>query len=727
MRVSRQAGDCYTLPVSSAHMLVKLQTGRDNKTGPKAAVELFSALPALENQWWRCWQGTDESLSFEIASVDQITTFYMRTPVRAYAYLQSALTAIYPEILITKADRDPLAEITITQTVPPMLASIRLRHNHQLALKTYRDFADSDSLALLLSALSKAEPHEVIVFQMLVESEKRGWVQQMLEGLSEQFLPWKKMPLSSEHVQAKRREDCPMVRVQMRLAISTSSQQRNRFWLDTLQSALQAFSLPHGNELTLRPQWLRRASLLRTMQNRSPTLSPAMSLSAEEVTTLYHLPDEGLSKVNGISWGKQLAGEPPENLPIVNDKGDVCPLGKVMFKNREVTYGIRNADRRRHAYIVGKTGTGKSTLLANMAIHDINHDEGLCVIDPHGDLVETLLDYIPSHRTNDVIYIDPSAPNRVVKINPFQSKNVTHRELVASGILSIFHKLYGHSWGPRLEYILRNALLSLLPLPSPRLSDVIRILTNHGFRQQVLNKLEDRVLRDFWVKEFETMPDRLRAEAISPILNKVGQFVSSPLIRDVVDVQHSSIDLAEAMNSGKIVLANLSQGKLGEDNAALLGALLITQIQLAAMARVHQPEHERRDFYLYVDEFQNFATDSFVKVLSEARKYRLNVTLANQYVAQVPELVQKAIFGNCGTLLSFVVGAEDAGVLAREFNQVYAPAALSSLERFQMINRLTIEHEIPQAFPATSQRLASKSLQANRDKVVRVSGERYAR
>jgi len=712
-----------------AHALFKLQTGRDNQATSEAVAELFSTLPKLQNQWWRRWRGEGESLSFEIASVEQMTAFYMRTPLRAYAYLQSALTAAYPEILITEVEQDPLARVVTSansQGISSVIANVSLRYNRQLSLKTFRDFADSDPLALVLSALSKAEPQEVIAFQMLAEREKRGWVQHLMEGVSEQIFPWRFGSLSSEDTRARRREDSALVRVRMRLVIATPSEQRNRYWLDTLQDALQAFSLPHGNELIVQPRWLLQSQLMRALQARSPTMTPVMSLSTEEAATLYHLPGEGLARVKSISWGKQLAGEPPENLPIVTEKGDVCPLGKVMFKNREVTYGISKADRRRHTYIIGKTGTGKSTLLANMAIHDMHHDQGLCVIDPHGDLVETLLEYIPSHRTNDVIYIDPSAPERIVKINPFQSKNVTHRELVASGILSIFHKLYGHSWGPRLEYILRNALLSLLPLPSPRLSDVIRILTNHGFRQRVVNRLDDRVLRDFWVKEFETMPDRLRAEAISPILNKVGQFVSSPLLRDVVDVQHSSVDLAEAMNTGKIVLANLSQGKLGEDNAALLGALLITQIQLAAMARVHQPEHERCDFYLYVDEFQNFATDSFVKVLSEARKYRLNVTLANQYVAQMPEAVQKAIFGNCGTLLSFVMGAEDATVLEKELMHAYSTGDLTSLPGFHLTNSISIGQEAQRPFLAQTLGLSSQRNFSSK-KILQVSCERFAR
>lgn len=376
--------------------------------------------------------------------------------------------------------------------------------------------------------------------------------------------------------------------------------------------------------------------------------------------------------------------------------------------------------------MIGKTGTGKSTLLANMAINDLKNDEGLCVIDPHGDLVETLLDYIPSRRINDVIYFDPSDQERTVKINLFEGENVQHRELIASGIVAVFHKLYAYSWGPRLEYILRNALLTLLQSDQARMSDIVELLTNDSFRRKVVESLDDQILKNFWTEEFNKMSERQRSESISPILNKVGQFVTSPLVRNVINAHKSSFKIEEAMDQGKIILVNLSQGKLGEDNATLLGAMLITKIQLAAMARVYQPEASRRDFFLYVDEFQNFATESFNKILSEARKYRLNLTLANQYIAQIPPEVQQAIFGNCGTMASFVMGADDAAVFHKEFGEQYSQDDLVSLSRFQIINKMSIDNVISRPFPATTLPLAGSSNQ-NREKVIRVSRERYAR
>jgi len=377
-------------------------------------------------------------------------------------------------------------------------------------------------------------------------------------------------------------------------------------------------------------------------------------------------------------------------------------------------------------YVIGKTGTGKSTLLANMAINDLKNGAGICVIDPHGDLVETLLNYIPARRINDVIYFDPSDPERTVQINLFEGKNVVHRELIASGIISIFQKLYGYSWGPRLEYILRNALLTLLTSDNARLSDILELLTNPKFREKYVENLQDPILKSYWVDEYNKMQDRLRTESIASILNKVGQFTSSPLIRNVVNAHKSSFDIEDIMNEGKILLVNLSQGKLGEDNATLLGAMMITKIQLAAMARVNIPEEQRRDFYLYVDEFQNFATEAFIKILSEARKYRLNLTLANQYIAQIPEEVQKAIFGNCGSTASFVMGSEDAQVFSREFGEHYTPEELVSLEKHQIINRISIDNVISKPFPAHTLALA-KSSNMNKDKVIKVSRERYSK
>jgi type IV secretory pathway TraG/TraD family ATPase VirD4 len=361
-----------------------------------------------------------------------------------------------------------------------------------------------------------------------------------------------------------------------------------------------------------------------------------------------------------------------------------------------------------------------------MAINDMQHKNGLAVLDPHGDLCEILLDYVPSYRLNDVCYLDPSNNKRAFHLNPLQVRNKEHAELVASGIVSIFHKLYHYSWGPRMEYIFRNALLTLVNRPQSTLVDVLKILSDASFRKKVVDKYCDDTIKNFWYNEFNKMSERLRSQAVSPIQNKVGQFVNSPTIRNIIGHPHSTIDLQKFMDEGKILIINLSQGKIGEDNAALLGAMLITKMQLAAMSRVDMDEEKRRDFYLYVDEFQNFATSSFVKILSEARKYRLNISVANQYMGQLTDDMQKAIFGNVGTLASFLVGAQDAHYLSREFGERYEEEDLVALDNFEILLRLSINRKTCKPFYAKSLFLPDCENE-NREKVLKLSRERYTK
>jgi len=401
-------------------------------------------------------------------------------------------------------------------------------------------------------------------------------------------------------------------------------------------------------------------------------------------------------------------------------------FAKTEFKNEDQIFGIKEEDRRRHIYTIGKTGAGKSTLIANMAIDDIRKDRGIGVIDPHGDLAETILDYIPKRRLNDVIYLEPFDTERPFSLNVLEVKHQQHRDLVSSGIVAIFSKLYAESWGPRLEYILRNTIVTLLELPEATLADALRLLSDKIWRDKQLEKVKDPVMLNFWKYEFDAYTDRLRAEAISPIQNKIGQFVTSRMIRNIIGSTKSTIDLQQIMDEGKILILNLSQGKLGEDNASLLGAMIITQIQLAAMNRAFIKEENRKDFFLYVDEFQNFATTSFVKILSEARKYHLALTLTNQYVEQLDEQIQKAVFGNVGTLISFVMGSRDAELFSKEFAGMYTPADLVNLGRHEILLKLCIDNMTSPPFPAHTLPLPSLR-NDNRDKIIRTSKERYGR
>jgi type IV secretory pathway VirB4 component len=492
------------------------------------------------------------------------------------------------------------------------------------------------------------------------------------------------------------------------------------------------YTLGDGNGLTMvEPAFWQKSKLEGAFVSRSADSGPKHQVvNTSELASLWHPPGLTLATIKNISWGASLTGEAPENLPVATDNEEerkkINFFARTEFKNKTTTFGIKKDDRRKHLYIMGKTGTGKSTMIANMAINDMKNGEGMAVIDPHGDLCDILLDYIPSHRINDVAYLDPSDIEYPFHLNPLEMKNEAYRELIASGIVSIFYKLYHYSWGPRLEYILRNTILTLLHVPNSTLLQVPELLTDERYRERIVEKLDDRVLRNFWVNEFAKMSPQMKSEAVSPILNKVGQFLSSQTIRNIVGSPTSTVDLEEMMNQGKIVIVNLSQGKLGEDNSALLGAMIITKMQLAAMNRVYVGESERRDFYLYVDEFQNFATQSFIKILSEARKYRLNLALANQYIGQIEEEVQSAIFGNAGSMVTFSVGAADARLMSREFGEKYEEAELVGLGNYQIVLKLAIDNHTTSPFSATTLPLP-KSRNQNREKVIRSSRQRYAK
>ncbi len=721
----------------TTNQLLEIRTGRDNKKDASAMMEFFSTLPSLhDNLFWQLL-GQRESLSFEIVLENQNISFFLSAPERLIGYLKSLIGANYPEATIKPAiDGDFLSyfdkkspQSYFSDHLSLLAAPLKLANNQCFPLKDYREFSDADALSPLLSRLSKGKINERAVIQFLVSASSEFW-KNSCQNIGSQANSSVSSAVSLQKTLADSKVREKSLLVNLNLAVVSDSAEEAHLFLHSLIDTLNTTKKEDSNQLKKRFQ-LSPSFIIDRMKKRAQQSSTAFHLTVYELATLYHFPYEKLATIPNLAWGKNLLGEPPANLPIVKKdsppevKKNINVFAETLFKNEIQRYGIEKVDRRRHMYVIGKTGTGKSTLLANMAINDLRNNEGLCFIDPHGDAIDILLDYIPANRINDVIYFNPADGERTVKINLFEGRNIEHRELIASGIVSIFHKLYEYSWGPRLEHFLRNALLTLLQMENAKLSDIIELFTDKNFRKKVLSQLSDPVLRNFWEGEFEPLQDRLKNEAVAPILNKVGQFVSSPLVRNVVNADRSSFSIEQIMDEGKILLVNLSQGALGEDNATLLGAMLITKIQLAAMGRVNIPEEERRDFYLYVDEFQNFATSSFNKILSEARKYRLDLILANQYIAQIPEDVQKAIFGNCGSMVSFVMGSEDAQVFSKEYGDKYSFDDLVSLNRHQIINRLSIENILSSPFPAYTLPLARSSNQ-NRDKVIRVSRERYA-
>lgn len=409
-----------------------------------------------------------------------------------------------------------------------------------------------------------------------------------------------------------------------------------------------------------------------------------------------------------------------------DDPNLITYFAETNFRNENRKFGIKTDDRRRHMYVIGKTGMGKSTMLENMIIQDIQNGNGIAVTDPHGDLVEKILDYIPSHRINDVIYFNPSDLDHPIAFNILEQVDPQYRNLVSNGLVGVFKKIWADSWGPRLEYILINTILALLEYPGSTLLGVTRMLVDPSYRKRVVRRISDPVVKSFWVNEFNNYSEKFRNEAIAPIQNKVGQFLSSSLIRNIVGQPKSTISMRDIMDSRKIILMNLSKGRIGEENAALLGAMMITKIQLAAMSRVDTPEHARQDFFLYVDEFQNFATESFAGILSEARKYRLGLVMAHQYVEQLNDEVRAAVFGNVGTMATFRVGAADAEELEKEFQPAFTQEDIVTLPAFHIYLRLMIDGIASEPFSANTLPPISAPF-GNTDKVISVSRERYSK
>jgi CxxC-x17-CxxC domain-containing protein len=420
------------------------------------------------------------------------------------------------------------------------------------------------------------------------------------------------------------------------------------------------------------------------------------------------------------------------DLPNIPLNKDLTYIGYSTFRDKNTLFGIKRKDRRQHTYILGKSGTGKSVLMSNMMMQNIINGEGVCIVDPHGELVEGILQSIPPHRMKDVVYFNPADTEYHIGFNVLELVDPKYKNLVASGLMGIFTKIWANAWSARMEYILNNTILALLDTPGTTLLGIQRMLVDKDYRQKIISNLKDPVIKAFWIHEYESWQDKFRNEAIAPIQNKVGQFLSTAVIRNIVGQSKSTINIFDLMNEGKIFLVNVSKGRIGEDNSKLIGGMIITKIQLAAMERVRIPEEERKDFYLYVDEFQNFVTDSFASILSEARKYRLCLTVAHQYTAQLvtkeSSAMRDSIFGNVGTMIVFRVGADDADFLEKEFAPEFTPEDIVNLPNYKIYLKLMIDGITSRPFSArTIAPLVKGGNKESEAEVIRTSRELYCR
>ena len=743
-------------------VLLILEIPKTNDKKELAAEQMFASLHGIlrDREELKISGGGQEHLSFEIASVNGQIRFYAWVPKNVRSFVESQIYSQYPTVQIREAEEDYVnheAEHSVVYT-----AEIVLTENDVLPIKTFQSF-EVDPLAGITGTLAKLEATgEEIWVQILArpiaddwhknteswvkgvkEGKKSttkngiGWIGQVFEAL------WKPPEAGDgKTTVAKELSDRDKTRVseaqtkatklgyqvKIRLAYLGESQINARQQLQAIVGTFKQFNSTNLNGFKVSGASFKKEDL-------SPYRQRAFSgsnfvLNIEELASVYHLPHTSVETPN-IVWASSKTAEPPAKLPIITGNPavdeNISAFGLTNFRGINHQFGMLRYDRSRHVYIIGQTGAGKSGLLELFALSDIFHGQGYAIIDPHGDFAVDNMRFIPGSRMDDVVYFNPADTAFPLGFNPLEVTNPEQKSNISSEVIGVLKRMFGESWGPRLEYILRYTILALLDRPTTTMLDITRMLTDKKFRKETLSYCTDTVVLQFWNVEFASWNDKFQAEAIAPVLNKVGAFTANPTIRNIIGQPKSTFNIRQIMDEGKILIVNLSKGLIGEDNAAILGAFLVTKIQLAAMSRSDIPNIEdRRPFYLYVDEFQNFATDSFATILSEARKYALNLTVANQYIGQMTDTVRDAVFGNVGTMISFRVSADDAPILSKQFEPQFESNDLLQMNNRHFVMNMVINGEKAPAFSATTLTLPPEQID-NTGRIIENTRRIYSR
>lgn len=644
--------------------------------------------------------------TFEMTSYNQHIYFFTCIERKLKELIEGQIYAQYPF-----AEIEEVTDYAKSDALERGFAGteLQLMRSDIIPIKTFKEF-ESDSLAGIFSVMTKAEEDEQIWIQTFVEPVADDWKlnfgrtwKMKLNNIKLYFriknyfkLKSAKAMREMEKEAYKHKAEHHMYRTAIRMAYVAKTKEKAQQKLNVLIKAFLQFNTIDLNGF--KPVKIRRtAHFLRSYQSREMP-SETFDLSSLELASVYHFPHP--DDVPHIVHVLAKKSEPPRDLPR---EGAVRPdevsfFGVTNFHNQNFKFGIKREDRRRHLYVVGKSGTGKSKMLELLIAADILAGHGVGVLDPHGDLADAVLKYIPKERIDDVVYFNPADYDFPVAFNPLEQVPPELRVRVTIGFIDIFKKLFGNNWTNRLEHVLRYTTLALLDSPNTTVLSILKMLSDKNYRQKIVARIQDSVIKNFWVNEFAAWSEKFDNEAIMPILNKVGQFVSTSLIRNIVGQPQNKIDIAKIMNEGKILLMRISKGNLGEENAALIGSMVVTKIQQAAMARTTIQEEQRRDFYLYCDEFQYFATDTFAEILSEARKYHLNLTMAHQYMGQLTHLIRTTAFGNVGTIISFRVGAEDAAILENEYTPVFKVRDIINLGVREFYIKMSVDGELRDAF-----------------------------
>jgi hypothetical protein len=746
--------------------LLLIEVPKDNEKKELSAEQMFASLHGiLRPKSELSKEGSlQEHVSFEIVARSKTIQFYVWVPTHLKDFVESQIYAQYPTVQIKEGTEDYSTEEIGDRSIYG--TELTLTKDQVLPIKTFVSF-EVDPLAGITAVLAKLDhPGEEAWIQVLARPIDDAWQEKgktyvdrakggaipmppefkLMHGFFMfigQFLQafWsppegaeakkgaekKAEPSTGQQAVMKAVEEKTTklgYEVKIRIAYLGPDEKTGKSRLQAIVGGFKQFNTTNLNGFSTN-KYFTTEDFIGDYRARL-FFDSGYTLNIEELASIYHLPHKSVETPNMI-WTTSKTSEPPANIPLENsdDPESVSLFGLTNFRGNHQKFGIKRSDRGRHMYIIGQTGAGKSMLLQLLTLSDVYHNQGFAVIDPHGDYATDIMKYIPAHRLDDVVYFDATDRDNPMAFNPMEVEDGNPKNHISSELVGVLKRMFENSWGPRLEYILRYTILALLDYPGATMLDITRMLTEKDFRKKVIREIQDPVVRTFWVTEFASWNEKFASEAVAPVLNKVGAFVADPLVRNIVGQKKSAFNIRKIMDEGKIFIVNLSRGQVGEDNAAILGSLMVTKIQLAAMSRADMALSDRKPFYLYVDEFQNFATDSFAVIMSEARKYGLNLTVANQYVAQMPETVRDAVFGNVGTMVTFRIGPTDSVVMSKYYEPTFEPQDITRLNNQNIFISMIVNGEKAIPFSAKTLRMPDPE-ESHFDEIVAISRERYA-
>lgn len=701
------------------------------------AETLFAAVGGLRaergiHQWLT---GREDHFAFEIVAAEGLISFYIAVPKKLQQFIQQQVHAQYPDAHIQEVE-----DYNIFSKHGHIVgAYLTFQRRSFFPIKTYKKM-ESDPLNALTNSLSTVAEQDGVAIQYVVRSAHRRWRRRGLRIAREvqqgkkfeqianrgplrlffthawsaiksvkpkdpakqntEYEPYRLSPMEEEMVKGiEEKSSKAGMDVNIRVIAASNDAQMVRRYLDNTVNAFAEYNLYHyGNSFkVLVPK--KQDRLIQDFIYRSFYDRRKMVLNTEEMVSLFHLPLHN-TETPSIRWLQARKAHPPVNLP---KEGII--LGHAEYRGEDAVVRSKRADRRRHMYVIGKSGSGKTVFIQNLAIQDIRNGEGVCVIDPHGDFVEYVLSHIPKERADDVVHFNPSDIERPVGLNMLEAQSEEEKDFAVQEMISIFYKLFPPEMiGPMFEHYMRNVMLTLMAdIHNPgSIAEIPRMFSDEAFAKAWVAKVTDPVVRAFWEKEMAKTSDFHKSEMLGYLISKVGRFVENEMMRNIIGQQHSGFNFREIMDTKKILLVNLAKGRTGEVNANLLGLIIVAKLQMAALARADRPEAERPDFYLYIDEFQNFITDSIATILSEARKYKLNLIIAHQYLGQLVEKqdtkIRDSVLGNAGTIVCFRIGPEDAEVLAKEFAPVFGAYDLINVEKFTAYIKLLIDNTAARSF-----------------------------